>query len=120
MVLRRRPGPPSPESGVGSVYSCSYFEIFLAVDRLTQRTERVADLVAEFLRLFPRRKMAAFWKFIVVDEMRKRIFCPGLRNLIDLIRERAHGHRDGNVLYIEEGQLVFPIKARGRNGCTRQ
>src|SRR5579863_992202 len=64
--------------------------------------------------------MAAFGKLVIMDKMRKCLFRPGARNLIDLVRERTDGHWNSNVLYVEEGQLVFPIEARRRYGGPRQ
>src|SRR5580692_11448110 len=76
---------------------------------LAQRSEGIADLVAEYCRLFPGCKMTAFGKFVIMNKMRKRLFRPGARDLIDLVRERAHGYRNRNVFYIKEGQFVFPV-----------
>jgi hypothetical protein len=74
---------------------------------LTQRSEGCTDLVAKFLRLFPRGEVTAFGKFVVMNEMGECFFGPGLWNLIDLVRERAHGHRNEsqrNFLYLAGGE----------------
>ena len=41
------------------------------------------------------------------------------RRLIELVRKRAHGHRNGDVLRSEEGELALPIETGG-DGRVRQ
>ena len=55
-----------------------------------------------------------------MDELGIRPLCPTPRGLIELVRKDAHGNRDGDVLDVEEGELVFPIETRRRNRRVRQ
>src|ERR1700710_644097 len=84
-----------------------------AVDllRSTERFECRAQVRHEKLRLFPRREMAGLFVLLVIDELWIRPLCPTLRGLIELVRKRAHGGRDGDVLWGKEGELAFPVQA---------
>jgi hypothetical protein len=53
------------------------------------------------LGLFPGRKVPAFVKLVIVDEFGIRPLCPASRDLIDLVREDAHGNRDRDIFDVE-------------------
>src|SRR5215218_2575983 len=85
--------------------------------RLAQRPERSPEVSDDQLRLLPRREMAALVVLVVVDQLRVRLLGPTARALIELVGERADRDGDGDLLRVEEGELVFPIQAgRGDPG----
>src|SRR5260370_9880203 len=90
------------------------------VSRSAQGPEPRAQLVAEEFGLLPGGEVAAFVDLVVMDELGVSPFYPTPRSCIDLIREDAHGNRDGDVLRGKEGLLVFPIQTRGRDRRIRQ
>ena len=54
--------------------------------------------VTKKLRLLPRREVPALGELVVVDQLGIRLLRPAPRGLIELVREGAHGDRDGDVL----------------------
>src|SRR3954466_7744778 len=87
----------------GHVHPCEY-------RHLAKRAQPGADLGDEQLRLLPGREVPALVELVVVDEVGIRLLCPTARRLIELVREDAHGYRDGHTLRVEETELVFPIE----------
>ena len=70
--------------------------------------------------------MPAFVELVVVDEFRKRLLCPTLRALIELVRKGAYGNRDADALGTADSldteirQLIFPIKTGSGKGRVGQ
>src|SRR5215470_18120648 len=75
-----------------------------------QRSEARAHLLREELRLLPGSKMPAFVELVVMDESRKRPLCPASRGRIQVVRERAYSHRDGDALDNEKGERVLRVE----------
>ena len=79
-------------------------------DRFAQRPEPRANFFGEELRLLPGGEVAALVELVVVDQFGIRPLRPAPRGWIELVREDAHGNRDGDALGVEEAQLVLPIE----------
>src|SRR5262245_28452903 len=77
---------------------------------LSQRLERRPQLGREDLRLLPRREVAALADLVVIDEFWIRPLCPAPRRLIEFIRKRGDGHRNGDAFRGEKDELAFPIE----------
>jgi hypothetical protein len=58
---------------------------------ITQRPEGRAQLVAEYLGLFPRGEVAALVNLVPVDEVAERAVTPASRRRVDIGRENADG-----------------------------
>src|SRR6185437_14150557 len=65
----------------------------IASDRFPQRTERFTHFRNKELRLFPRRKMSALGRFVVVDQFDIGLLGPAFRSRIDLVRERGQDRK---------------------------
>src|SRR5258708_16667297 len=78
-------------------------------DRLAQRPERGTHVRAKQLGLLPRREVPALVEPVVVDQLGISPLGPASRGGVYLVREDANGHRDRNMLGLEEGQLGFPV-----------
>src|SRR5439155_14085380 len=87
---------------------------------LAQRSQPVAELVDEQLGLLPGGKMPALVELVVVDEVGIGLLRPTPRHLIELVRKDAYGYGDGDALWVEEAELVFPIEASRRDPRVRQ
>jgi N-acetylglucosamine-6-sulfatase len=87
---------------------------------LPQRSEALADVFGQQLRLLPRGEMAALVAFAVVDQLRIRAFGPAARQMVQIVREGTHGYGDLHALGSEESQLVLPVEPGGRNGGVGQ
>jgi len=61
----------------------------------------------------------AFVELVVMDEFGIRALCPAPRSFIELVGKDAHGNRDGDVLWVEEAEPIFPIEASRRNPRVR-
>src|SRR5258708_38647557 len=61
---------------------------------------------AKQLGLLPRREVPALVEPVVVDQLGISPLGPASRGGVYLVREDANGHRDRNMLGLEEGQLV--------------
>ena len=81
-----------------------------------QRSEPRAYLLRKELRLFPGSKVAAFLNLVVMDKFGIRPLCPTPRGWIELVREDAHGNRDGDALDIEKPEFapILPIETGAR------
>src|SRR5215472_11912391 len=84
-----------------------------------QRLERGAHLRNEGCRLFPGREVATLGKVVVVDQLGIRLLRPTARRRIDLVRERAHSHRDLDAPHVKEAARrrvhIVPVKPRRRD-----
>jgi hypothetical protein len=78
------------------------------------------NFVRKELRLFRGREVAALGEPVVANEIRVDPLRPAPRCRVDVIREDAHGHRDGDVLRGEESELVLPIETRRRDSRIRE
>src|SRR5437762_11329313 len=86
---------------------------------LVQRFDRRTQLGREDFRLFPRRKVAAFVEFVIMDKLRVSLLSPAPWSLVELVWERAHRDRNDDVFRSKEGELAFPIQARRRDSRIR-
>src|SRR5262249_34915655 len=70
----------------------------------------------------PRREMAALRHLVVVDELGEGLLGPTPRGGIELIREDAHGHGNGDTFRVEISELapVLPVEPRARQRRVRQ
>src|SRR5436190_9823686 len=84
---------------------------------LPKRAEPRAQFGGVQLRLLPGGEVPASVDLVEVDEVGVRLLRPAPRGLVDLVREDAHGDRDGDVLDRDVGALVpgqpLPVQARG-------
>ena len=65
--------------------------------------------------------MAAFVELVVMDEFGIRPLCPAPRGWIELVREDAHGNRDGDAFGIEiPFAPILPIETGARKRRVRQ
>src|ERR1700722_6775743 len=85
-----------------------------------QGTKRRPEFFGEQFRLLPGGEVPALVELVEVDELGERSFGPTPWGLIDLVREGAHGDRDGDALDVEEGELVLPVQAGRRDRRVRQ
>src|SRR3954453_17015308 len=65
---------------------------------LAQRAEPRAQLGGVDLGLLPGGEVSAPVDLVEVDEVGVRLLGPAARRRVDLVREDAHGDRDGDVL----------------------
>src|SRR5262245_57900037 len=70
--------------------------IYLRSDLLAQRSETGAQLFREDFRLFPSREVATFRHLVEMDQLGKHPLSPAARGWIELVREDAHGNRNGD------------------------
>ena len=87
---------------------------------LAKRPEASAYLFGEELRLLPGGKVPAFGEGVEVDEIVVGALGPTPRSLVDLFREDAYGSRNGDVVVVEEGALVFHIEPSAGHARVRQ
>jgi hypothetical protein len=90
---------------------------------MTKRVEGGAKFLAEQFRLFPGREVTAFVELVVVDQIGISPLRPTPWSLVQLVREDAHGNRDGDAFDSEERNLALeclPIEARAGNRGVRQ
>ena len=64
--------------------------------------------------------MSAFVELVVMNEFGIRPLRPASRCWAEVIRESAHGNRDGDAFRGKEGHLVFPVQTGGRDPRIRQ
>src|SRR5258706_16403700 len=84
--------------------------------RSTKRLETGPDLCDKNFRLFPGGEVAALLDLVEVDEFGIRLLCPAARGGIELVREDAHGNRDGDAFGIEVPFAeIFPIETGAGN-----
>src|SRR3954470_13963674 len=79
-----------------------------------QRSEARAQLLGKQLRLFPRGKVPAFSRLVVVDEFEICPLRPTPRSLVHLLRENANGSRNGDLQVVEKPVLEFRIEPSRR------
>src|SRR4051794_31420601 len=95
-----------------------------ASTKLPERFERLAHLLAEDLRLFPGREVAAFFEAVVVNQFGIRLLCPAPGGCVDLVGEGADGNRDLDAHGVEEAARrmvrVVPIELRRGDRGVRQ
>src|SRR5688572_15026071 len=87
---------------------------------LAQRSEARPYLLAEEFWLFPGGKVPAFGDGVEMDEILVGALGPTARSLVDLFRENANGGRNGDVVVVEEGALVFHIETSAGHARVRQ
>src|SRR5262245_19055031 len=85
-----------------------------------QRPETSAYFFYEELRLFPGGKVPAFGEGVEMNEIVVGSLSPTPRSLVDLFRKDAYGSRNGDVVVVEEGALVFDIEPSRRHPLVRQ
>src|SRR5262245_16578590 len=68
---------------------------------LAKRPETHAKFLREELRLLEGREVAALGELVVVDEVGVRLLRPAARRRIELVREDAHGRREGDAFDVE-------------------
>src|SRR4051812_11007622 len=89
-----------------------------------ERSEPLAHLADEHLRLLPRSEVPALVELAEIDQFGIRALCPAPRGCVDLIGEDGDRNRDRDVLGIEEARLrrqsIFPIQAGRRDGGIGQ
>src|SRR5262249_2924167 len=64
--------------------------------------------------------MAALVNPVIVNELGVCLLGPALRRLIELAWKDCYGRWDGDILDVEERDLVFPVETRGRHAGVRQ
>src|SRR5688572_17760639 len=64
--------------------------------------------------------MTALGKLVEVDEILVGALGPAPRSLVHLFREDADGGRNGDVVVVEEGALVFHIETSAGHARVRQ
>src|SRR5512134_2968891 len=92
----------------------------LSFPDLPQRLEPCAEIAHQELRLFPRREMPALRVLLVEEQTGVGPLGPTPRSLVDLFRENAYGSRNGDLVVVEEGALVFHIETSGGHARVRQ
>src|SRR6202042_2874129 len=78
---------------------------------LAQYPEGRANFLGKEHRLLPGREVPAPVELVVVDEVGVSTLGPAARGLVDLAGKYAHAGRDGDVLGVEEAELVVPVEA---------
>ena len=81
---------------------------------------RRAQLLRERLRLLPGREVAAFREPVEMTQCGICSLRPTLRGCINLVREDAHGDRDGDLFRGEEVELVLRVEAGRGDRRVRQ
>jgi hypothetical protein len=87
---------------------------------LISEAQRRANVAREELRLLPGGEVVAAVEFVGEDELGVRTFSSASRRSIELVREHAHGNRNGGALDVEEVQGVLPIDPTRRHPSVRQ
>ena len=113
---QREGGRPSQEGRYITIEKCGG----LASGGFPQWPERGSELGREELRLLPGREVPAVGQAVVVEELGVGSFRPALWGRVDLVGKGAHGHRYGDALRGEKGQLAFPVQPSRRDRCIGQ
>src|SRR3954453_9323852 len=81
---------------------------------LAQRPQPVAELGGIQLRLLPGGEVTAAVNLVEVDEVGIRRLRPAPGSLVELVRENAYGHRNGDVADVGEAAVpqVLPERLR--------
>ena len=90
------------------------------VTLFAQRPVSRSEFSTEEFRLFPVREVVALVELVVMDELGIGPLRPTSRSLIELVREHAHGHRDGDVLWGKIVERIFPIETGPGHRRVRQ
>src|SRR6185369_3995065 len=83
-------------------------------------SEARPNFFCEQLRLLPGGEVTAFGDGVEMDEIVVGALGPTPRSLVDLFREDAYGSRNGDVVVVEEGALVFRVEPGAGHARVRQ